>query len=198
MKKSLRTIAWSTVVSLASAATAQDTSSSIETGPDGVTYRVTRQVVQKTIPTTEYQTRQQEVYRPQVTTNYHSYQQTTLAPVTEYQWVPRLEGRWNPFIQPYWTHQLAPVTRWEARPTTVNVPVSRTDWVKETRTTQVPVTTYRTIPEEYISRVAVSATPSTTTAIASAPAPIGGQQLQSDPPRETSPWASSSPGTYKR
>ena len=196
MKKSLRTFAWLTVASIGAASNAQE--STMETGPDGVTYRVTRQVVQKTIPTTEYQTRQQEVYHPQVTTNYQSYQQTTLAPVTEYQWVPRLEGRWNPFIQPYWTHQLAPVTRWEARPTTVNVPVSRTDWVKETRTTQVPVTTYRTVPEEYISRVAVAATPSSTTSIASAPAPIGGQQLQSDPPREGNSWTSSATGTYRR
>jgi hypothetical protein len=115
MRKSLRTMAWLTVASIGTAVPAQETS--METGPDGVTYRVTRQVVQRTIPTTEYQTRQQEVYRPQVTTNYHSYQQTTLAPVTEYQWVPRLEGRWNPFIQPYWTHQLgsAPDNRERAR-----------------------------------------------------------------------------------
>jgi hypothetical protein len=52
------------------------------------------------------------------------------------------------------------------------------------------VTTYRTVPEEYTSRVAVSVSPgASSTVIASRP--IGGQQLQSDPPRQESPWASS-------
>jgi len=101
-------------------------------------------------------------------------------------------------VQPYWAHQLAPVTRWEARTGTTHVPVSRTDWVEETRTSQVPVTTYRTVPEEYTSRVAVGVSPgASTTAIASRP--IGGQQLQSDPPRTESPWAESSSGnTFQR
>ena len=59
------------------------------------------------------------------------------------------KSAWNPLGTPYWTHELRPVTRWEARPATVQVPVARTNWVEETRTTQVPVTTYRTVPEEY-------------------------------------------------
>jgi hypothetical protein len=154
---------------------------------NGVTYRVTRQVVQRSIPTTEIQTREQKVYRPQVTTEYQSYAQTYVTPVTEYQYVPRLRGWWNPFQQPYWTHEYAPVTRWEARPGTVQVPVSRTDWVEETRTTQVPVTTYRTVPEEYTSRVAVSASPGVSdSSVASRP--IGGQALSNDPPSGPSPW----------
>jgi hypothetical protein len=197
MRKSLRTFAWFAAMACGSASLAQE-SSTYEEGPDGVRYRVTRRVTQRSIPTTEYQTREQKVYRPQVTTDYHSYQQTYLTPVTEYQFVPRLQGRWNPFVQPYWAHQLAPVTRWEARTGTTHVPVSRTDWVEEIRTSQVPVTTYRTVPEEYTSRVAVGVSPgASTTAIASRP--IGGQQLQSDPPRTESPWAESSSGdTFRR
>jgi hypothetical protein len=193
MKKSLCTFAWFAATTFATAQAQNSTS--YENGPDGVTYRVTRQVMQRSIPTTEYQTREQKVYHPQVRTEVQSYQQTYLTPVTEYQWVPRMRGRWNPFVNPYWAHELAPTTRWEARPTTVQVPVSRTEWVEETRTTQVPVTTYRTVPEEYTSRVAVSVAPGGATSSV-ANRPIGSQQMQSDPPREPSPWSGGS--DYRR
>jgi hypothetical protein len=171
--------------------------STLETTPDGVTYRVT----QRSIPTTEYQAREQKSYRPQVTTEYQSYPQTHFTPVTQYQWVARQRGLWNPFIQPYWTHELAPVTHWEARSSTVQVPVARTDWVEETRVTHVPVTSYRTVQD----RVAVSATPLSSGAIASsssstsvASRPIGGQQMQGDPPRDGGPWGSANGTTYRR
>ncbi len=199
------TLVWA--AALAVAAQAQETST-YETGPDGVQYRVTRRVVQRSVPTTEYQTREQKVYRPQVTTQCQSYQQTYLTPVTEYRWVSRLHGVWNPFVSPYWRHSLEPVTRWEARPGVVQIPTARTQWVEETRTARVPVTTYRTVNEEYTSRVAVSVPPSTTpatlspvgstTSIASRPA-YGSQRMESDPPREPSPWKSRSGSmTYTR
>src|SRR5690606_6704958 len=54
---------------------AQETST-LETGPDGNTYRVTRRVTQRTVPHTEYQSREQKVYHPQVKTDYQTYQQT--------------------------------------------------------------------------------------------------------------------------
>jgi hypothetical protein len=58
--------------------------------------------------------------------------------------------------------------------------VTRTDWVEETRTAQVPVTTYRTVNEEYTSRVAVSAGPlAGETSVARR---YGGERLESDPP----------------
>lgn len=205
MNKCLSTLSWLAVTAIAISANGQAATSqpatSYEDGPDGVRYRVTRQVVQRSIPTTEYQSREQKVYRPQVTTEYQSYQQTYYSPVTEYQWVPRLKNWWNPFGEAYWTHELTPVTRWEARPTTVQVPVARTNWVEETHTTQVPVTTYRTVPEEYTQKVVESVAPrpagispadSTATSVASRSA--GGQQLQSDPPRSQSPWATSADG----
>jgi uncharacterized membrane protein len=74
--------------------------------------------------------------------------------------------------------------------------VARTEWVEETRTTQVPVTTYRTVPEEYTSRVAVSAAPTDAATTSIVSRPIGSQQLQSDPPREASPWSSGA--AYRR
>lgn len=164
-------------------ASAQDSSIVTE---NGVQYRLTKTVVQRSIPTTEYQTREQKVYHPQVTTDYQTYQQMYVTPVTEYRWVSRMRGLWNPFGQPYWTHNLEPFTRWETRPGTVQIPTARTAWVETTQTATVPVTTYRQVPEEYTSKVAVSAPPASSlgtggaTAIATRPM---GQRLDSDPPR---------------
>jgi hypothetical protein len=192
-------IAWLVMLAGDVRLNAQETTS-IENGPDGVTYRVTHRVSQRSIPTTELQTREQKSYRPQVTTEYQSYPQTYVAPVTEYQWVARYRGWWNPFVQPYWSHELVPVTRWEARPGSVQVPVARTNWIEETRITQVPVTTYRTVQDESTSRVAISAAPGSTGALAGSSGatgvalrPIGGQQMQSDPPRD-----GTATGTYRR
>jgi hypothetical protein len=191
---------WVGVYLLCAAAHAQD-STTYETDANGVTWMVSNRVVQKSIPSTEYQTREQKVYKPQLTTQYQAYQQTYVTPVTEYQWVTRQRGLWNPFMQPYWSNELVPVTRWEARPSTVQIPISRTDWVEETRTTQVPVTTYRTVQDQQTSRVAVSAAPSGAagaTAIASRPAAITGQQMQSDPPRSGNPYSNVPTSDYRR
>jgi hypothetical protein len=77
----------------------------------------------------------------------------------------------------------------------VQIPTARTNWVEETRTAQVPVTTYRTVPEEYTSRVAVSVppgTPSTNLQGSAAPASVAnrphGTQMPSDPPRNGTGW----------
>jgi hypothetical protein len=207
MKKSLCMITWSLAIGIGAAARGQ-TTTSIEDGPDGVKWQVTRQVVQRAIPTTEYQTREQKVYHPQVTTEYQSYQHTYLTPVTQYRVVPHLRNWWSPFGNAYWTNDIEPVTTWEARPATVQIPVAKTNWVETTQTTQVPVTTYRTVPEEYTSKVVLSATPTssglaapgaTATSVAIRPA-IGGQQYQGgDPPRSQSPWATSAGAdSYRR
>ena len=178
-------------------------STTFERGADGVTYRVTRNVVDRVIPQTQLQTREEKTYQPQVTTRYEPQQQTYLTPVTQYRWVSRMKGRWNPFSQPYWRHELEPFTRWESKQQTLQTPVTSTEWVEQRRVVQVPVTTYKTVKEEFTSRVAMDgiATPPNTleprslspdggaTSIAARPqslrtaTPIGGQRLQSDPPR---------------
>ncbi len=56
MKKSLCTLMWVVAAVISTAANAQ-TTTTYEDGPNGVKFRVTRQVVQRTIPTTEYQAR---------------------------------------------------------------------------------------------------------------------------------------------
>jgi hypothetical protein len=196
MKKPVQATIWMFAMYFGGICSAQVTTTE-EVGPDGVRFRVTRQVVQRSIPTTQYQTQQQKVYRPQVTTEYQTVQQTYAVPVTEYRVVPRLRNWWDPFGGAYWTNEIEPVTRWEARPATVQVPVARTKWVEETQTTQVPVTTYRTVAEEYTSKTFVSATAAAVnTQVAVAPAatssslpppPIaGGEQYQGDPPRSAS------------
>jgi hypothetical protein len=175
-----------------------------EDRPDGIRYRVTHQVVQRSVPTTEIQTREQKVYQPQVTTEYQSYQQTYLTPVTQYQWEPHLRNPLGLLGTPYWTHELRPVTHWEARPATVQVPIAKTNWVETTQTSQVPVTTYRPAQNEYVYAEAVGPSgsnlgpaSSATTSVASRTS-IGGQQLQSDPPRSQSPWSSSTSGAAYR
>ncbi len=156
----------------------------IETDANGVQWRVTKQVVQQSVPQIEYQTREQKVYTPQVSTNYQTYQQNYVTPVTEYRWVSRMHGWWNPFAEPYWTQSLEPFTRWESRPGTVQIPVARTDWVESTQQQQVAVTTYRQVPQETIVRTMVPAAgslgPSSGTAIATRPM---SQRLEGDPPR---------------
>lgn len=200
MKRTLFPLIWTLTATLGTAALGQVTTTE-EVGPDGVRFRVTRQVVQRSIPTTEYQSREEKIYRPQVTTEYQNYQQTYLTPVTEYRMVPRLYNWWNPFGGAYWVNEYQPVTRWEARPATVQVPVAKTNWVAETRTVQVPVTTYRTVAGEYTQKEPIGLSPANASPAppsAQAPSvasrPIGSQQLQSDPPRSASPWATSASG----
>jgi hypothetical protein len=189
MKKSLFTITYVLGTAIGSIAVGQ-TTTSYEDGADGVRYQVTRQVVQRSIPQTEIQTRQQTVYRPQITTEYQSYSQTYIRPVTQYQYVPHLRNWWNPLGQAYWTHDLQPVTTWVAQPATVQVPVARTNWVPEVQTTQVPVTTFKTVSDEHFHKQAVGVTAvASSTTVATQPVTVGGQQYQSDLPRTASPWA---------
>src|SRR5262245_18008069 len=74
---------------------------------DGIRYQVTKRTVQ--VPVTQMQDQQQLVYRQQITTDTIQHQQLYTVPVTQYQLVSRLHGRFNPFITPYWTHHYEPV-----------------------------------------------------------------------------------------
>ena len=61
-----------------------------------------------------------------------------LAPVVEYKWEPRVQGRWNPFRPPTVAYQHVPHTCWEARNEVVHRTNTRTEWVAERRTVEVP------------------------------------------------------------
>jgi hypothetical protein len=109
-------------------------------------------------------------------------------PITEYKPQPVLQGRWNPFIEPYYEYRYVPVTRWETRQETVNIPTVRYENKTETQTVQVPVTTMRLANEEYVRREIIGR------ALGDAPAGgaaastasrsgIGGISLKDPPPR---------------
>jgi len=175
---------------------------------DGVRYQVTRRVVQRQVPTTVMQDRQQTVYTQQIASDTIHQQQLYCTPVTQYQWVSRLHGRWNPFVTPYWTHSLQPVTTWQQQVANVQIPVNRMAWVPQTRTVQVPVTQYRTAEEEIITRVALNeprpsadgqslASRPVTIAARPSTGPIGGVALQNDPPRQATGWQSPSNSRYR-
>lgn len=168
---------------------------------DGVRYQETRRVTQRQVPVTVMQNQNQTVYTQQLTTNTLSHQQLYCVPSTSYQWDSRLRGRWNPFVTPYWTYNLRPVTTWNTQVANVQIPVNQVAWVPQTKTVQVPVTTYRTAEEETVTRVAMNGAPSSTglasarplsspsATIAARPGTtLGGVQLQNDPPRQATGW----------
>ncbi|MEX0937308.1 MAG: hypothetical protein WDZ59_05555 [Pirellulales bacterium] len=163
---------------------------------NGQTIRETRRVVQRPVVSTSTEQREQLVYRQQITSETRDQVRTVQTPVVEYQWVPRMYGRWNPFSQPYIVHEQVPITRWETRTEIVETPVTRSEWVPERRVVDVPVTMQRLANTEVIERVAVG--PATSgTAVASRQAVGGVARLESDPPREASGWRSAD-GTVRR
>lgn len=211
-------IAWGGV---AAAALAQDVQV-VDEG--GLRYEIRKQVVQRQVPVTEMRDQQQQVLRQQITTDTLQQQQLYNVPVTQYQLVSTLHGRWNPFVTPYWTHQYQPVTTWTQQAATVNIPISRVAWVPETRTVQLPTTTYRIANEEFVTRrclgpspaaggaqqMMASAAPSATltpragTATAAVPsvasatggAGYGGTVMPSDPPKQATGWQTPSDARY--
>lgn len=208
------------LLALATLPVAQQTASAQVTQEVRDGYQITRRVTQRQVPVTEMRDQTQTTYRQQITTNNYQTQQLYSVPVTQYQMVSKLRGRWNPLITPYWTHEMKPVTTWTQQVATVSVPVTRSAWVPETRTVQVPVTTYRTAEEVTETRVALNPTagsshraladtrgpsatlaarPSTSlnssrTSIASKP--LGGVALENDPPRQATGWQPPSGGRY--
>ncbi len=158
------------------------------TGTDGRPYLETRRVVQRPVSETQIVERQVPVLREELRTNYVDSYRTYHTPVTEYRWETHLRNRWNPFAAPYLEPRLVPRTYWEPHTEVVQVPVTRRELVSATRVERVPVTTRRFVAEEQISRVAISDAPGDPFASGTAVArreTIGGTQLQSDPPRQS-------------
>lgn len=175
---------------------------------NGVRYQETTQVTQRQVPVTVMQDRQQTVYAQQLTSNTLNQQQLYCVPNTTYQWDSQLRGRWNPFVTPYWTYNLRPVTTWSTQVANVQIPVSQVAWVPQTRTVQVPVTTYRTANVETKTRVAMNASPATaglanarplsspSATIAARPSTtLGGVALENDPPRQATGGGWQTPAT---
>jgi hypothetical protein len=123
---------------------------------NGVKYQVTRQTVQQVVPVTIMQDRQQTTYAQQVTTETIPHQQAYTVPVTQYEMVATLHGRWNPFVEPYYTYEMQPVTYYQEQVASVQIPMNKVTWVPQTQTVKVPVTEYRTAQQEIVTRVALT------------------------------------------
>jgi hypothetical protein len=164
----------------------------------GVRWQVTRRNVQ--MPVTSTTAQSQTVYRQQYATQTVQHQQVYNVPVTQYQLVSRLHGRWNPFVTPYWTHHYEPVTSWQQQTANVQIPVTTLAWVPETRTVQSPTTTYQTVVAE--SRVPLQVLPggaqsqqmlASAGGASSTPASSGPTAVLAARPGATAPSAPSAP-----
>jgi hypothetical protein len=155
---------------------------------NGLRYRETTRIVQRPVYETTIKEEKREVVRSTPVTTQQPSTRTVYIPITEYKPQPVLQGRWNPFIEPYYEYRYVPVTRWETRQETVNIPTVRYENKTETQTVQVPVTTMRLANEEYVRREIIGR------ALGDAPAGgaaastasrsgIGGISLKDPPPR---------------
>jgi len=109
------------------------------TDPDtGIVYQKVTKTIDRPVVETKVEQREQTVYRPQTVTETRPENRTIYSPVVEYRWEPRLHGRWNPFRQPTVQYHHVGRTRWEARNEVVQRSNTRTDWVAEKRTVDVP------------------------------------------------------------
>ncbi|TWU43109.1 hypothetical protein Q31b_21460 [Novipirellula aureliae] len=158
-------------------AAAAQTGSGYYTNPEtGIVYRQVTKTIERPVVETKVNKREQTIYRPETVTETKPETRTVYTPVVEYAWEPRMEGRWNPFKPPVVAYHHVPRTRWESRNEVVHRRSSRTQWVAETRTVEVPQQIVRMereqkIDYEPIGRVASPPT-STESAIASRLRPL--------------------------
>ncbi len=128
----------------------------LQTDPDtGIVYQQRITTVERPIVETKMETREQTVLRPQIVTETQPENRTTYTPVVEYNWEPRLHGRWNPFTKPTVKYHHVGRSRWEARNEVVHRTNTRTDWVSEKRTIEVPQQVVRMEREQKTELVAV-------------------------------------------
>jgi hypothetical protein len=104
----------------------------------GLVYRQVTRTIDRPVVETNVEKREQTIYRPQTVTETKPESRTTYSPVVEYKWEPRMHGRWNPFQKPTIAYHHIPETRWEARNEVVQRTNTRTEWVAEKRTVEVP------------------------------------------------------------
>lgn len=124
-------------------------SSGYYTDPDtGIIYRKVIRTVERPVVETKVEQRQQTIYRPQTVTETTPQPRTVFSPVVEYCWEPRLHGRWNPFQKPTWAYHHVARTHWERRDEMVEQTNTRTEWVAENRTIEVPKQVVRMEREE--------------------------------------------------
>lgn len=146
----------------------------------GMVYRQVKRTVDRPVVETNVEKRQQTIYRPQTVTETKPESRTVYSPVVEYKWEPRMHGRWNPFQKATIAYHHVPETRWEARNEVVQRTNTRTEWVAEKRTVEVPKQVVRMQREQKVDYEPVgrvvppeSNPPGASSAIASRLRPLG-------------------------
>jgi hypothetical protein len=140
-----------TLVSLfCSSAFAQNNSGFLTDPATGIVYRKVTKTIETPVVETKVDTSEQTVYRPQTVTETRPQSRTVYCPVVEYRWEPRVYGRWNPFRPPSVGYAHVPHTTWEARNEVVHRTNTRTEWVAERRTVEVPTRIVRMQREQKV------------------------------------------------
>lgn len=126
-------------------------SSGYLTDPDtGIVYRKVMKTIETPVIETRVDSSNQTVYRPQTVTETRPHSRTVYCPVVEYKMEPRVYGRWNPFKEPTVGYQQVPHTSWEPRNEVVHRTKTRTEWVAERRTVDVPTRVVRMRREQKV------------------------------------------------
>lgn len=183
---------WCAAVAAALSATVYSPADNVrEYDQNGLRYRETTRVVQRPVYETAWKEETRDVVRPVYATEQQPTTRTVYVPITEYVTQPVMRGRWNPFAEPYYEYRLVPVTRWEVRQETINIPVVRHEHRVEKQVVKVPVTTLRYENEEFIRREivgrAIGGADGSAASMASrdtgASRQYGSKTLADDPPR---------------
>lgn len=130
----------------------------------GIIYRPVRRTIERPVVQTEVTPQESTIYRPETVVEVTPETRTVYTPVVSYGWEPRVRGRWNPFVQPTLQYEHVPRTHWEARSETVERRQTRTNWVTERRSVDVPRQVVKIQREEKldyepVGRVPQQATP---------------------------------------
>jgi hypothetical protein len=155
---------------------------------NGIRYQETTQVIQRLIPETRYEQRENTVFRPKYTTDMHDSVRTYQVPITQQQWVPGYQRTWNIFAPPVLSYRLLPVTRWETRTETVRVPVTKCEYIPEKQVQQVPITNTRLAEERIVRRVPIGTTAGGTAVARNESTTSTADASQESNPPSTSPF----------
>ncbi len=150
-----RALAVATIVTSSVVASAQDRPGYFTDPATGIVYRQVIRSVERPVVETKVEKQEQTVYRPEMVRETRPETKTVFTPVIEYQWQAQMHGRWNPFRQPAIAYKQVPQTRWEARNEVVNRTETRTQWVPERRTVEVPHRIVRIEREQKVEYEAV-------------------------------------------
>ena len=104
----------------------------------GIVYRKVVRTVENPVYETKFEAKQQQVFRPETVTENVPESKTVFVPQTEYTWQPVLHNRWNPFVKPTLTYRHVPQTQWKQQSDVVTRTQTRTKWIAENRTVNVP------------------------------------------------------------